>query len=162
VKIFNQSYFLIKEYFNLSENSKFDELKNKNIIKVYRSSAERDKFKYNTGIHAGSKKQALIRADLKVNDDEECDKSYLYEIIYKLGKVYPSLIDDDGSNHDIDFSTYIEMGYDSLIYKNTGEGNIKDENLSIIILNLENILSNQMIQELDSEYLLSIRDKLYN
>jgi len=52
----------------LLPNSKFQDMQNTKTIKVYRSSARPNKNDYVSGSHAGTKQQALIRADYMIND----------------------------------------------------------------------------------------------
>ena len=91
---------------------------------------------------------------------EKYDKYYLYELVIRIGNIYPNILPDDGSDHEYD---YVEgLGdYDLAFYKNTGEGDIKKENLSVIIIDPDVVVQSKMIQILDGEYLSSIQDELY-
>jgi len=130
-------------------------------IKVYRSSAKLNKTIYNSGSHFGTKQQALIRADYMVNDEGSHYRYYLYEITLKLGKIWPMLEEDDGYNHGSDYFSEIAEKYDTVIYKNIGEGNKSDNNLSIVSLNPKNITSSKMIKKLSCTYLSSVQNELY-
>jgi hypothetical protein len=109
----------------------------------------------------GSKLQALIRADYMLNDEEKYEQYYLYEVILDVGKIYPKVHADDGSDHDISYGIDVSNDYDLIAYKNTGEGDIRRENLSLIILNPSNVISNKIVKTLTPEYLLSIQRELY-
>ena len=118
----------------------------RDVLKVYRSSAVKtvdslwEAFQSsNKNIHAGSFIQAIWRADYKINDEEEYDKAYVYEITFKLGKIYPELIHDSGYDVDQVNEDKYKPQYDTLLYHNTGEGFSDRENLSVIILNKNNI-----------------------
>ena len=56
----------------LTPHTTFDEILNAGMIKTYRSSAKKQS-QYHDGYHVGSKKQALIRADFMLNDEEKYD-----------------------------------------------------------------------------------------
>jgi hypothetical protein len=146
----------------LLPNTKFQETLNIDTLKVYRSSAKPNKQAYESGSHAGTKQQALIRADYMVNDEEKYQKYFLYELIIDLGRIYPKLLPDDGSDHGYDYTLDLIDKYDTAFYKNTGEGDIRNENLSIIIINPRSIKSDKMVGELTKEYLLSIQEELYS
>lgn len=146
----------------LINTTDFETVINQSEIKVYRSSAKFDKDKYVSGSHVGSKQQALIRADYMVNDECSHYRYYLYEMVLKLGKVWPMLEYDDGLNHGNDFFSEIADKYDTVIYKNSGEGNKNDNNLSLVVLNPQNIKYNKMIKQLTKNYLMSIQDELYS
>jgi hypothetical protein len=157
-----QSYSLFFETFQpltLYPYTDFYTLKGAETLKLYRASAK-PSMTFRSGMHCGTLQQALIRADYMVNDEEKYEEYYLYEIVYKMGSVYPELVPDDGTDHTEDVHHYIEKGYDTLVYKNTGEGDIKNNNLSIIILNHSNIRDSNKTT-LTKEYLQSIRDILY-
>ena len=162
---FNQLYQLMCENFGnnqeLLPTTKFSDLQNINTLKVYRSSARENKVGYESGSHAGTKQQALIRADYMVNDEEKYEKYFLYELVIDLGRVYPKLLPDDGTDHGYDYTLDLIDQYDIAFYKNTGEGDIRNENLSIIIINPESIKSDKMVMVLTKEYLLSVQNDLY-
>jgi len=158
MKTFLESFYNIQE---LLPNTKFEQLLNLDSLKVFRSSAKSDKQNYESGSHAGTKQQALIRADYMINDEERYNEYFLYELIVDLGRVYPTLLQDDGSDHGYDYTLDLTGKYDTAFYKNTGEGSIKNENLSIIIVNPDSIKSNRIIQTLTKEYLTSIQNNLY-
>jgi len=158
MKTFLESFYDIQE---LTPHTKFSDVKGMEYLKVYRSSARPNKHNYTEGSHAGTLQQALIRADYMINDEEKYDEYYLYELIIRLGRVYPSLLKDDGSNHGYDFISDMK-DYDTAFYKNTGEGGIINENLSIIIINPDSVFKSEMVKEIDSEYLTSIQDDLYS
>ena len=144
----------------LSPNTKFEDVKKAKSLKVFRSSARPNKNDYVAGSHAGTKQQALIRADYMINDEGKYDIYYLYELIVDLGRIYPTLLQDDGSDHGYDYVK--DLGnYDIAFYKNTGEGDIRNENLSIIIINPKIVKSSKIIQQIDGEYLMSIQNELY-
>lgn len=144
----------------LSPHTTFSDAAKLEYIKVYRSSARASKADYDSGSHCGTRQQALIRADYMINDEGKYDTYYLYELIIKTGAVYPKLLPDDGSDHGYGYVK--DLGdYDVAFYKNTGEGDIKNENLSIIIINPAAVIKSNMIQTLDGEYLSSIQNELY-
>lgn len=157
MKSFLESFYNLQE---LTADSKFKDVVNFENLKVFRSSARGDKRDYVSGSHCGTRQQALIRADYMINDEGKYDTYYLYELIIKIGSVYPELLPDDGSDHGYD---YVEgLGdYDLAFYKNTGEGDIRKENLSVIIINPEIVTQSKMIQTLNGEYLTSIQNELY-
>jgi len=154
---FSEFFYKIIE---LSPTTALGDLENCEYLKVYRSSARPNKNDYTSGSHAGTKQQALIRADYMINDEEKYDTYYLYELLVKVGNVYPTLLPDDGSDHGYDYVKDLGQ-YDLAFYKNTGEGDINNNNLSIIIINPAIVKSSKIIQELDSDYLLSIQNELY-
>lgn len=157
MRTFLESFYDIQE---LSPNSKLQDVMNTPYLKVYRSSARPEKNDYQSGSHAGTWQQAMIRADYMINDEEKFEKYYIYELIVSVDNVYPKLLPDDGSDHGYGFVK--DLGkYDIAFYKNTGEGDIRNENLSIIIINPDIVVQSKMIQELDGEYLTSIQNELY-
>lgn len=95
----------------------------------------------NKNIHAGSLIQAIWRADYKVNDQEAYPIAYIHKIIFKLGNVYPKLVDDFGYDVDQADEDKYKPSWHTLLYHNTGEGFADRNNLSVIILNKNNILS---------------------
>jgi hypothetical protein len=140
----------------------FSQIKNWKKVKAYRSSARPNKTSYESGTHVGTLQQALIRADYFLNDEETHKEYYLYELEIGLGKVYPQLETDSGESHGNDYYKNIAQEYDTVIYKNTGEGNINDPNLSLVILNPSNIISSKRTKTLTPEYLKSIETYLYS
>lgn len=96
-----------------------------------------------------------------LNDDEQYEKYYLYELVVDIGKVYPRLLKDNGQDHGYDYSLDLSNKCDTAFYKNTGEGDVRNENLSIIIVNPKSVISSKMVGELTKDYLLSIQDELY-
>jgi len=158
MKTFLETFYNTQE---LLPTTKFQDLLNLETIKVYRSSAKPNKVGYESGSHAGTKQQALIRADYMVNDEEKYEKYFLYELLIDLGRVYPKLLPDDGSDHGYDYTLNLLDKYDTAFYKNTGEGDIRNENLSIIIINPKSIKSDKMVGELTRDYLLSVQNELY-
>ena len=78
-----------------------------------------------------------------------------------MGSVYPKLLPDDGSDHGYGFVKDLDQ-YDLAFYKNTGEGDIRNENLSVIIINPDIVAQSKMIRELDGEYLMGMQDELYS
>lgn len=158
MKTFLESFYKTQE---LLPSTTFNDVLNLKHILVYRSSARPDKSGYESGSHAGTKQQALIRADYMLNDDEQYEKYYLYELVVDIGKVYPTLLEDNGQDHGYDYSLDLSSKCDTAFYKNTGEGDIRNENLSIIIVNPKSVISSKMVGELTKEYLLSIQSKLY-
>ena len=147
---------------NLSPLTTYSQIKNWKKVKAYRSSARPNKTSYESGSHAGTLQQALIRADYFLNDEETHDKYYLYELEIDLGRIYPQLENDEGENHGNNYYKNIARKYDTVIYKNTGEGNINDPNLSLVILNPSNIVSSKRIKTLTPEYLKSLESYLYS
>ena len=157
MKSFLESFYNTQE---LTADSKFKDVVNFENLKVFRSSARGDKRNYVSGSHCGTRQQALIRADYMINDEGKYDTYYLYELIIKIGSVYPELLPDDGSDHGYDYVK--DLGeYDVAFYKNTGEGDIRNENLSVIIINPGVVVQSKMIQTLDGDYLSSIQNELY-
>jgi hypothetical protein len=138
----------------------FDEARNAGSLKAYHSSMHKSNAGYRVGSHVGSKKQALIRADYMVNDEEKFDEYYLYELILKVEKVYPELLPDDGSDHGYDYVSGMQ-DYELAFYKNTGEGSVNDENLSVIIIDPSVIVESRMIKVLTRDELLKMQDYLY-
>lgn len=164
MKNFLTFYNLLIESSNINEllpTTTFESLKRLDKIKVYRASARKNKTTYNPGDHAGTEQQALIRADYMVNDEERYDQYYLYELEIKLSRIYPVLESENGQDHGNDHYKHLVKDYDLVIYKNMGEGNIKNPNLSIIILNPRIIISSKFVKTLTSDYLTSIQDELY-
>jgi len=157
MKNFNTTFNTLVESLSLpvlSPSTTLEDLMNTKTIKVYRSSAKPNKMYYKAGFHAGTEDQAYRRADYQVNDEELYDRYYLYELILKVGNVYPKLVEDKGEDHGADFGSELSNEYDLLVYKNTGEGDYHNyENLSIIGLNPNNIVSSKMVKELSSEEL---------
>jgi hypothetical protein len=154
---FLESFYNIQE---LTADAKFKDIRGVKYLKVFRSSARGEKRDYVAGSHCGTLQQALIRADYMINDEGKYDKYYLYELVIRVGDIYPKILPDDGSDHGYD---YVEgLGdYDLAFYKNTGEGDIKKENLSVIIIDPDIVMQSKMIKILDGEYLSSIQDELY-
>jgi len=146
----------------LLPNTSFESIQKLDKIKVYRSSARMNKTSYESGIHVGSKQQALIRADYMINDEGSHMRYYLYELEIKLDRIWPMLETDDGQNHGNEYYSDISKDYDIVIYKNTGEGNIKNHNLSIVVLNPDIIISSKVVKTLTGSYLDSIQDELYS
>lgn len=157
MKSFLESFYNTHE---LTADTKFKDISGVEYLKVFRSSARSEKRDYTKGSHCGTLQQALIRADYMINDEGKYDKYYLYELVIKVGDIYPKILPDDGSDHGYD---YVEgLGdYDLAFYKNTGEGDIKKENLSVIIIDPDIVVQSKMIKILDGEYLSSIQDELY-
>lgn len=157
MRTFFETFHNIQE---LAPNTSFKDAASLEYLKVFRSSARPAKADYTSGSHCGTRQQALIRADYMINDEGKYDKYYLYELIINLGKVYPELLPDDGSDHGYDYVKDLN-NYDVAFYKNTGEGDIRNENLSAIIINPAIVVKSNMIQTLDGEYLSSIQNELY-
>jgi hypothetical protein len=140
----------------LNEHTQISEILNNKKIIVYHSCSfkgnlfSRLAIKPNKNIHTGSLFQTLWRADYKVNDNEDYLVSYVYEIIIETNKIYPNLIKDEGYNVNQSEEDKYKKDWDILIYKNTGEGFVKDENLSIIILNKNIIKSAKLHSEWNS------------
>ncbi len=145
----------------LTPDVTFEEAQKASSLKVYRSSARPNKQDYTAGSHAGTKQQALIRADYMLNDEQKYDEYYLYELVVTLDRVYPELVEDTGTDHGYDFTSDIASNYDIAFYKNTGEGDVRRENLSIIVINPKSIQSSKMVETLSKDYLLSIQNELY-
>ena len=157
MRTFLESFYDIQE---LSPNSKLQDILNTHYLKVYRSSARPNKSDYTSGSHAGTRQQALIRADYMINDEGKYDKYYLYELTIRIDKVYPKLLPDDGTDHGYDYVK--DLGdYDIAFYKNTGEGDIRNENLSIIIINPDSVVESKMVEKIDGDYLTAMQDELY-
>lgn len=157
MRTFLESFYDIQE---LSPNTTLQDIMNTHYLKVYRSSARPEKNDYQSGSHAGTWQQAMIRADYMINDEGKFDKYYLYELIIRIENVYPELLPDDGTDHGYDYSKKLG-NYDIAFYKNTGEGDIRNENLSVIINNPDSVVESKMVQEIDGDYLTSIQNKLY-
>jgi len=157
MRTFLESFYDIQE---LKPNSKLKDIIKHPYLKVFRSSARPNKNDYVSGSHAGTKQQALIRADYMINDEGRYDTYYLYELIIRIENVYPELLPDDGTDHGYGFVKDLN-NYDVAFYKNTGEGDIRNENLSIIIINPDSVFESKMVEEIDGEYLTAIQDELY-
>jgi hypothetical protein len=157
MKTFLESFYDIQE---LKPDSKLEDIIKHPYLKVFRSSARPNKNDYVSGSHAGTKQQALIRADYMINDEGRYDTYYLYELIIRIENVYPELLPDDGTDHGYGFVKDLN-NYDVAFYKNTGEGDIRNENLSIIIINPDSVFESKMVEEIDGEYLTAIQDELY-
>ena len=84
MRTFLESFYDIQE---LSPNSKLKDVVGTHYLKVYRSSARPNKNDYVSGSHAGTKQQALIRADYMINDEGKYDKYYLYELIAYITEI---------------------------------------------------------------------------
>jgi hypothetical protein len=95
-----------------------------------------------------------------INDEGRYDTYYLYELIIRIENVYPELLPDDGTDHGYGFVKDLN-NYDVAFYKNTGEGDIRNENLSIIIINPDSVFESKMVEEIDGEYLTAIQNDLY-
>ena len=165
MKKFLTRYNLLTESLTMDTllpNTSFESIQKLDKIKVYRSSARMNKTSYESGIHVGSKQQALIRADYMINDEGSHMRYYLYELEIKLDRIWPMLETDDGQNHGNEYYSDISKDYDIVIYKNTGEGNIKNHNLSIVVLNPDIIISSKVVKTLTGSYLDSIQDELYS
>lgn len=121
-----------------------------------------NKTSYDSGVHVGSKQQALIRADYMVNDEGSHMRYYLYELELKLSRIWPMVEKDKGDNHGNDYYNDIAKDFDIVVYKNTGEGNIENNNLSLIILNPDNIIYSKRVKTLNCSYLDSIQNELYS
>lgn len=154
---FLESFFNVQE---LEPNTKLGDIINRPYITVFRSSARPNKNDYVSGSHAGTKQQALIRADYMINDEGRYDTYYLYKLILRIDKVYPELLPDDGTDHGYDYVKELK-DYDIAFYKNTGEGDIRNENLSVIIINPDSVVESKMIEQIDGDYLLAIQNDLY-
>lgn len=157
MKSFLESFYNIQE---LTADTKFTDIQEVEYLKVFRSSARGEKREYTKGSHCGTRQQALIRADYMINDEGKYDKYYLYELVIKVGNIYPNILPDDGSDHGYDYVKGLG-NYDLAFYKNTGEGDIRKENLSVIIINPNIVEKSTMVQILDNAYLSSIQDELY-
>jgi hypothetical protein len=157
MKTFLESFYNTVE---LLPTTTFDEARNAGALKAYHSSMHKSNAGYRSGSHAGSKKQALIRADYMVNDEEKFDEYYLYELILKVENVYPELLPDDGSDHGYDYVAGMR-DYELVFYKNTGEGSVDDENLSVIIIDPSVVIESRMIKVLTKDELLEMQDYLY-
>ena len=153
-----ESFYDIQE---LTPTTKLKDISDMEYIKVFRSSARPSKNDYQSGSHCGTEQQALIRADFMINDEGKYEKYYLYELVLRMGSVYPSLLPDNGFDHGYGFVKGLDQ-YDLAFYKNTGEGDIRNENLSVIIINPNIVAQSKMIQELDGEYLLGMQEELYS
>lgn len=152
-----ESFYDIQE---LTPTTKLKDIVGMEYIKVFRSSARASKNDYQSGSHCGTLQQALIRADFMINDEGKYEKYYLYELVLRMGSVFPKLLPDDGSDHGYGFVKGLDR-YDLAFYKNTGEGDIRNENLSVIIINPDIVAQSKMVRELDGEYLLGMQNELY-
>lgn len=157
MRTFLESFHGIQD---LEPNSKLKDIIKHPYLRVYRSSARPEKNDYISGSHAGTKQQALIRADYMINDEGRYDTYYLYKLIIRVENVYPELLPDDGTDHGYEFVKDLNK-YDIAFYKNTGEGDIRNENLSVIIINPDSVVESKMIEKIDGAYLDSIQDQLY-
>ena len=134
----------------LGEQTTLKEIQQAKFLKVYRSSSspddsiKRSQQHADKNMHVGSYIQALDRADYKINDQEEYTTGYLHEIIIRINKLYPTLIVDHGYNVNQSEEDQYKLNWDILVYKNTGEGNVHTQNLSLIILNRDLIVSSRL------------------
>lgn len=147
----------------LQQNTTFENIKESDTLIVYHSCSTKklkERFKNNPdkNIHAGTLVQALHRADYKINDEGLYKKSYVHEIHLKLSQVYPKLVKDDGKNSDSSMEDSYKSKWNILVYKNVGEGYIEDQNLSVIILNKDNIKKIKLHSEWDGK---KLEEKLY-
>lgn len=115
----------------------------------------------NKNTHAGSKLQALWRADYKVRDEKSYGISYLYELHLHNYRLYPYIISDDGGNMNTADENIFKPKWDLLLYKNTGEGFVYDENLSVVILNPDIIKSAKLINSYNETDLDKLEDAGY-
>lgn len=146
----------------LDNNTKFEDLKNLDTINVFHSCSTDNLIKRfednpDKNIHAGTLYQAIDRADYKINDEELYHTAYIYEITVSLNGLKEELVIDDGERANSDFEDTFKKDYNILAYKNVGEGNVKYENLSLIILNKCNILSIKLHSVMNGE---QIRNEL--
>lgn len=139
--MFSKSYSTLLENINssiLTEYTTFKDILNLQRITCYHSTALDNlslKTIKDTPMHIGSKLQADFRADFYMCDNEDYDVFYLYKIIVVLKNVYPELVIDDGYNANLDLELqYKNKGYNFIVYKNVGEGNVKHQNLSLVAL----------------------------
>lgn len=107
--------------------------------------------KSHKNIHAGPLVQAIWRADYKVNDQEAYPVAYIHEIVFKLGNVCPFLMSDPGYDVDQEQEDAYKPRYDTVLYHNTGEGFADRPNLSVIILNKNNIASVKFHSKWDAQ-----------
>lgn len=142
----------------LERNTRFEDIKRRDIIKVYHSCSVLDiekRFREypDINIHVGSLYQALDRADYKLNDQDLYDVAYIHELEISLNGLFDHLIEDDGGSANSEEENKYKDRYNLLAYKNIAEGNRRDENLSLIILNKKNILNTRINFKLDREEL---------
>lgn len=128
----------------LEQNTSFDDIKKSDKLIVYHSCSVRDlrdRFSKNKdkNIHAGTLLQAMHRADFKINDECLYDKAYIHEIHLNLEGLCPKLTKDDGCNSNVLLEDSFKSKWNILCYKNVSEGYIRENNLSVIILNKDNI-----------------------
>ena len=145
----------------LEQNTFFNEIKNSSRLTVYHSCSVPNlnkRFKNNPdkNIHAGTLYQAICRADYKVNDEELYDEICIHEIDISLEGLYPKMVIDDGENANSIKEDKFKPKWNLLVYKNVGEGDIRDNNLSVIILNKSNILSVKLYGFFNGEELESM------
>ena len=124
----------------LTSDTHFEQLLEAEVITAYHSSGYPGLVPY-PNIHCGDIKQALYRADFKMNDEELYDESYIYELEISSKGLPKELILDQGHKQDLSFEDFFKKDYNVLCYKNTAEGDVNKNNLSLIVLNTNNILS---------------------
>ena len=124
----------------LMPDTTFEEIKEAGSIICYHSSDKEDLNPVRDGIHLGTKDQAVWRADYMVNDDQLFDEYNLHKVLLNVGRVYPDLIEDPGTDHGEEYKSELSAEYDTLVYINKAEGDSsKHLNLSLIALNTSNI-----------------------
>ena len=46
-----------------------------------------------------------------INDEEQYDRYYLYELVLNVSRIYPTLLADDGSDHGQDYVLQLGKGW---------------------------------------------------
>lgn len=105
-------------------------------LKVYHASAQRVlEIEESKGLHVGSLEQALERADFYVNDEELFTEYYIHEveiIVPSVDKIHVCI--DKGERADLFEETLHKQRYNLLMYRNVAEGDVKENNLSCVVL----------------------------
>jgi len=129
----------------LNSDTPFIKIKKVQSIIVFHVSSQSNLFKSlkSDPMHVGSVIQALDRAYLHIVDNADYTEMYMYKIVLNVGRLYGQLVIDSGQNAATEMeNSYKKRGYDTLVYKNRGEGCINRNNLSLVVLNpASNILN---------------------
>jgi hypothetical protein len=124
----------------LTADTDFIQLIDSDVVTAYHSSGYKNLTPY-PNMHCGDLKQALYRADYKMNDECLYNESYIYALDISLKGLSNELILDRGFKQDLLFEDSFKKEYNVLCYKNISEGDVYKNNLSLIVLNTNNILS---------------------
>lgn len=127
----------------LTSKTKLSDILNKETLKVYHASAQRVlKIDSSKGLHVGSLDQARDRADFYVNDECLYSDYHIHELTIRLpGRDNIHRVIDKGYRANIAEENSFAQKSDILVYRNVAEGKVKEQNLSLIILNVDTIES---------------------